>query len=105
MLGTCGTPWELSTPNGIVSSVGSSEATLDQSVKSLEESRVTGFEVRGDILDVSFSNQCGLRIVPTAEDAQEHEVPYWELFMPYNMFVEFRPGGIWSYKRSDLPIT
>lgn len=104
IFGTCGTAWELSTPTERVLSVERGEAELEKKVAVLENRKVTRFQVTGDVLAISFNNHCTLRVVPTAEDAR-HEVPYWELFMPKDMFVQFRPGAIWSYKRSDVPVS
>ncbi|MBW3538786.1 MAG: hypothetical protein KY476_00800 [Planctomycetes bacterium] len=102
MLGTCGTSWKLSTPSGDIDSTEDEEADVEEA-KILEGAKVAAFEAAVDSLLVSFDNQCSLHVVPTAREAQERDVPLWELFMPGNMFVEFHPGGIWSYKRSDLP--
>lgn len=104
ILGTCGTSWELLTPNETIpSSLGKSR--LEKAIPLMEDGAVVSFLVTGDILTLAFDNGCQLRIIPTEEDANEPEVPYWELFMPNTMFVEFRAGGVWFYQRSDQPIS
>jgi len=40
-------------------------------------------------------------LIPDAED--DSNLPYWELFTPYQMLLKVGPGAIWSYVRSDLP--
>ncbi|HEY5315438.1 MAG TPA: hypothetical protein VIK18_23105, partial [Pirellulales bacterium] len=69
----------------------------------LENSQVSGVEISlpDNALTVLFSNQCLFRVVPMADDDVDG-VPYWELFMPGNMFVSFGPGTRWSYRRSDV---
>ena len=106
ILGTCGTAWSLFTPTGIVRSRAEVTKDIEQSVKAIENSKVTEIDVSipGNILTLTFSNGCLFRILPTIskEDVSD-EVPSWELFMPGNMFVAFGPGTRWSLKRADVP--
>ncbi len=105
ILGTCGTAWNLFTPDGIVRSSAEVTKDVEQSVKAIENTKVVEIDVGipGNILTLTFSNGCLFRILPTLSKTEESDdVPSWELFMPGNMFVAFGPGTRWSLKRADI---
>ncbi len=104
ILGTSGTSWILLTTKGAVNSADGEDEELERKAKVIENSRVTGFNVANNILLMDFSNKCKLLVVPTTSDA-EYDLPYWELFMPNNMFIAFGPGNAWSYRRADVHVS
>jgi hypothetical protein len=103
MFGTCGTPWILITPQGSVSSTDADEDELERKVSVLENAKVTGFgiSVPDHALMLTFTGQRCLYIVPTADD--HGDVPYWELFMPDDLYIEYGPDSHWTCARSDVP--
>jgi hypothetical protein len=103
MFGTCGTPWILVTPHGSVSSMEADEDELEQRIKELENAKVTGFgiSVPDHALLLTFTGQRCLYVVPTSDDDQ-WDVPYWELFLPGDLFIEFGPDGRWTCARSNV---
>lgn len=104
IFGTCGTSWALMTPDGRISSDGASEEELEQRVAILERSKVTSiaFSIPDNGLFIGFSNDCLLHVTPVRSD-DKSGVPYWELFLPGDLFVAFGPGKSWSCRRADLP--
>jgi hypothetical protein len=104
ILGTRGTSWRLHSPAGTLASSDDPERARQQ-IAAIEGAKVSAFAVgeSDPTLRVSFDNGCQLLVLPTSED-DAWDLPYWELFTPGHMLLEFGPGGVWSYTRSDKPV-
>ncbi len=103
ILGTRLTPWRLDSASEILATSEEDPEILKQKVHAIEGTTITMLETSYPelALSVTFSNGCKLMLIPDAED--DSNLPYWELFTPYQMLLKVGPGSIWSYVRSDLP--
>lgn len=107
VLNTCGTRWMLAADQRTLRSRKKPSPRLEAEITSLLRGRLviqTGVvNDASKTLLVMFDNSSWLVISPSADDAAQHEVPYWELFLPTNQVVEARPLGRISLKRADQP--
>ncbi|CAG0970200.1 hypothetical protein ANRL3_01448 [Anaerolineae bacterium] len=103
MLGTRGTVWRLDCPSETLATSEDDPEILKQKLHHVEGTTITAFETSyPDLaLTVTFSNGCKLTLFPSTED--DSDLPYWELFTPYQMLLKVGPGAVWSYIPSDLP--
>ena len=103
ILGTRGSDWSLEyLGKKMVSSEEDSEI-VKQTIKAIEGGAIAAFKIRYPdlLLAVEFSNGYKLKVFPDLEG--DSDLSYWELFAPYNMLLELRPGPLWYYYPSDLP--
>jgi hypothetical protein len=56
-------------------------------------------------LVIGFDDSSLFIIRPNEEAKQCPDVPYWELFTPGHMLLEYGPGHVWNYRRSDIGVT
>lgn len=83
-------------------------AELKEKVAVLDESVVEAFVVAQKAVTVALRNDSQWWLLSVehhaANDPETGGVADWELFMPQHLYIEFRPGGVWSCLRSDEPI-
>jgi hypothetical protein len=105
ILGTRGSEWSLESPSGIITSTAEPAEVFEEKVKVIEGTTITDIDTNYPdlVLIVGFSNGYQLKVFPDLED--DFELSYWELFTPNNRLVTLEPGGIWTNRRSDVPMT
>jgi hypothetical protein len=54
-------------------------------------------------LAIQLSNGVHIFVTPTPPDADDGDLPDWELFMPWGMYLAYGPGEQWSYRSSTTP--
>ncbi len=105
ILGTRGSEWRLESASGIITSTVEPAEVFKEKVKVIEGTTITAVETNYPdlVLIVVFSNGYQLKVFPDLED--NFDLSYWELFTPNNRLVTLEPGGIWTNRRSDVPMT
>jgi hypothetical protein len=105
ILGTRGSEWSLESPSGIITSTAEPAEVFEEKVKVIEGTTITDIDTNYPdlVLIVGFSNGYQLKVFPDLED--DFDLSYWELFTPNNRLVTLEPGGIWTNRRSDVPMT
>lgn len=104
ILGTRASAWRIESANETLTTSDEEAEIIRQKIQAIENTAITVFETNYPDLTLTlvFSNGCKLTLFPDTED---FELPYWELFTPYKMFLKFGPDAIWSYTNSDLSET
>lgn len=105
ILGTRGSEWTLESASGIITSTAEPAEVFKKKVKVIEGTTITAVETNYPdlVLIVGFSNGYQLKVFPDLED--DFDLSCWELFTPNNRLVTMEPGGIWTNRRSDVPMT
>jgi hypothetical protein len=105
ILGTRGSEWSLESASGIITSTAEPAEVFKEKVKVIEGTTITAVETNYPdlVLIVGFSKGYQLKVFPDLED--DFDLSYWELFTPNNRLVTLEPGGIWTNRRSDVPMT
>jgi hypothetical protein len=105
ILGTRGSEWSLESASGIITSTAEPAEVFKEKVTVIEGTTITDVDTNYPdlVLIVGFSNGYQLKVFPDLED--DFELSYWELFTPNNRLVTLEPGGIWTNRRSDVPMT
>lgn len=49
-----------------------------------------------------LGNGARIKVSPAPIDADEIDIPDWDLFMPHRMMLRVGPGDCWEYVRSDV---
>jgi hypothetical protein len=97
ILGTRATQWRLDSPSQTLVSSNDDLEIIRQKVDAIKDSTITGIEThyRNLALTVTFSNEYKLILLPNSKD--NVDLPYWEIFTPYQMVLKVGPGARWSY--------
>lgn len=101
-LGNSSNYWELYYKGEEIPVGHKEENEISEELRYVNNTTIIGFDISYPelVLTISFSNDYQLKLFP--ED-DEYNLPYWELFTPDNMVIEFGPNRKWSYERSDTP--
>ncbi len=104
ILGTRATEWRIESATFALTTSDEDSEIIRKKVQAIENTTITVFETNYPDLSliVLFSNGCKLTLLP---DPENFELPFWELFTPYRMFLKVGPDPIWSYINVDLPET
>ncbi len=99
ILGTRATKWRLESSNEVIITSEDELEIIRKKVRAIENNTITGFDVSyPDLsLTVTFSNRYKLILTPDADDS---DLPYWELFTPNRMILKVGAGDVWSYSHS-----
>jgi hypothetical protein len=103
ILGTRGSAWILTSSDETLASSDEDPDVFKRALHCIEGAAIVAFETRFPdlVLTITFSNGCKLTVFTSNED--NFDLPYWELFTPYDMVLQTGPGAMWSYIRSDVP--
>lgn len=101
ILGTRATQWRLDSPTQTLVSSNDEPEIIRHKVDAIKDSTIAGIETyyRNLALTVTFSNGYKLILLPSSED--NVDLPYWEMFTPYQMVLKVGPGARWSYISSN----
>lgn len=101
ILGTQATQWRLDSPSETLVSSNDDPEIIRQKVDVIKESTIADIETNYQnlALTVTFSNRCKLILLPNRED--DVDLPYWEMFTPYQMVLKVGSGAKWSYTSSN----
>jgi hypothetical protein len=93
------TPWVIEPAPG-----DPSEHDAEALMRMIEGATITAVEIGyPDLwLEITFSNQCTLSLVPEPDDDEEEDpLAYWELFGPRHAVLEVGPGPRWSFTEDE----
>lgn len=104
ILGTRGSDWKLEYLGKIIATQESDSEIGKQRIKEISGAAIAALETRYPdlVLTVLFSKGYKLMVFPDIES--DLDLSYWELFTPDHMLLEVKPGPLWSYRPSDLPV-
>jgi len=104
ILGTRGSDWKLEYLGKIIATSQSDSEIGKQRIKEIQGATIAALSTRYPdlVLTVLLSNGYKLMVFPDREN--DLDLSYWELFTPDNMLLEVKPGPLWSYRPSDLPV-
>ncbi|NJL09975.1 MAG: hypothetical protein HC908_06730 [Calothrix sp. SM1_7_51] len=102
ILGTQATYWQLECQSQTIVSSDDNPEIIKQRINVIENNTIANTEINYQnlALTVDFSNECRLILLPNI--ASDVELPYWEMFTPYQMVLKFGPSAVWSYISSNI---
>ncbi|MUG91464.1 hypothetical protein F7734_02760 [Scytonema sp. UIC 10036] len=103
ILGTQATQWQIDSPSETIVTSSDDSEIIKQRLDTIANNAIAAVEINYQNLGLSitFNNKYKLILLPNNEDNEEDiDLPYWEIFTPYQMVLKVGSGSKWSYTSS-----